>query len=164
MNLKARTRFWLDLFLFTSFLVFMEPTLTGIPFHEWLATAAILAFLIHILTQWDWIIAVGKRFFQKLFHQSRLNFVLDLLLFLSMTTVILSGFLISRSVLPALGLPEARNFFWRRIHDASANLTLVIVAVHVGLHWDWIVNTAKRIFGRLGRKQSFSQVAVKSER
>jgi hypothetical protein len=91
----------------------MEPVLTGVPLHEWWATAAILVFLIHVLTQWDWILAVGKRFFQKLFHQSRLNFVLDLLLFLSMTTVVLSGLMISEHVLPALGFPEQRNFFWR---------------------------------------------------
>ncbi len=146
MNLKARTRFWLDVFLFVSFLAFMEPLLTGIPVHEWWATAAILTFLIHVLTQWDWIIAVGKRFFQKLFHQSRLNFVLDLLLFLSMTTVVLSGLMISEHVLPALGFPEQHNFFWRRIHDASANLSLIIVAIHIGLHWDWIVATARRLF------------------
>ncbi|MBO9368025.1 MAG: DUF4405 domain-containing protein [Chloroflexi bacterium] len=146
MNLKARTRFWLDLLLFISFLAFMEPVLTGVPLHEWWATAAILAFLIHVLTQWDWILAVGKRFFQKLFHQSRLNFVLDLLLFLSMTTVVLSGLMISEHVLPALGFPEQRNFFWRRIHDASANLSLLIVAIHVGLHWDWILGTARRLF------------------
>jgi len=153
MNLKARTRFLLDLFLFVSFLIFMQPALTGITVHEWFATAAILTFLIHVLSQWDWIIAVGKHFFQKFFHQSRLNFILDILLFFSMTTVMVSGLLISRSLLPALGFLVAPNFFWRRIHDVSANFTLLVVAIHVGLHWDWIVNTAKRLLKRVGSKR-----------
>jgi hypothetical protein len=156
MNLKARTRFWLDLFLFVSFLVFMQPALTGIAIHEWLATAAILTFLLHILSQWDWIIAVGRRFFQKFFHQSRLNFILDILLFFSMITVMLSGLLISRSFLPALGFPLAPNFFWRRIHDVSAHFTLLVVAIHVGLHWDWIVNTAKRLLKQVGSKRAIT--------
>lgn len=161
MNLNARTRFWLDLFIFAAFLTFMQPALTGIALHEWLAAAAILTFLLHILTQWDWIIAVGKRFFKNLFHQSRLNFVLDALLWISMITVILSGFLISRSLLPSLGIPEARNFFWRRIHDISANLTLLLVAVHVGLHWDWIIGTASRIFKGNGRRKLASVKIVR---
>jgi len=30
----------------------------------------------------------------------------------------------------------------------SANLTLLIVAIHVGLHWDWVVSAVKRyVFG-----------------
>jgi hypothetical protein len=156
MNLKARTRFWLDLFLFVSFLIFMQPALTGITVHEWFATATLLTFLLHVLSQWDWIIAVGRRFFQKFFHQSRLNFILDVLLFISMTTLMLSGLLISRSLLPALGFPVAPNFFWRRIHNVSANLTLLVVAIHVGLHWDWIMNTAKRLLKQVGRKRTIA--------
>lgn len=144
MRVNTRTKLWIDLTIFLAFLISMQPALTGVSLHEWFTVAIIGTFVLHILTQWDWIIAVARRFFHKLFHQSRLNFVLDLLLFLSMTTVFVSGFVISRSFLPFFGVEVEPSFLWRRLHDVSANLTLLIVAVHVALHWSWIVNAVKR--------------------
>ncbi len=144
MRLGIRTKLWLDLFIFLAFLVSMQPALTGVSLHEWFTTAIIATFVVHILGQWHWILAVGRRFFHRWFHVSRLNFVLDLILFLAMTTVFVSGFVISRDVLPFLGIEVEPSFFWRRIHDLSANLTLLVVAIHVGLHWDWVVGAVKR--------------------
>jgi hypothetical protein len=148
MHLGIRTKLWLDLFIFLAFLVSMQPALTGVSLHEWFTVAIIATFVVHILGQWSWILAVGRRFFQRWFHVSRLNFVLDLALFLAMITVFVSGFVISRSFLPFFGIEVEPSFFWRRIHDVSANLTLLIVAIHVGLHWDWVVSAVKRyVFG-----------------
>lgn len=144
MRLAAKQKFWLDVVLFAGFLVLMQPALTGLPMHEWLATAAIAALLVHLLGQWDWIIAVGRRLLAR-WDRSRLNFALDAALLLAMTTVFVSGYAISHEVLPALGLPTERGFFWRRIHALSAEATLIIVTIHVALHWQWILVTVKRL-------------------
>lgn len=70
--------------------------------------------------------------------------MLDVALLIAMTTAFVSGYAISRSVLPVLGLAVRPDFVWRRLHDISANLTLLIVAVHVGLHWQWILSALRR--------------------
>lgn len=112
------------------------------PDSQWLATAAIATFVVHLLGQWDWIIAVGRRFFAR-WERSRLNFILDVSLLVAMTTVFVSGYAISRSVFPFVGLPVSRDFVWRRLHDLSANATLIIVAAHTAMHWRWIIHAVQ---------------------
>ena len=100
--------------------------------------------IVHLLLHWRWIITVSQYFFRKLFHDSRLQYVVDLLLFISFTTVMFSGLMISRFVLPFLGIGLTRSQAWLPLHDLSANTTLVLIAVHTALHWDWVVKTFKR--------------------
>lgn len=159
MRIPVKTKFWLDVVIFSVFLVLMQPALTGLPIHEWLATAAAAAFVVHLLGQWDWVIAVGRRFFAR-WERSRLNFLLDALLLVAMTTVFVSGYAISHSVLPMLGLPIERDFVWRRLHALSADATLLIVAVHVALHWRWILSTARRYMPRFRSRKAVSGLTV----
>ena len=69
----------------------------------------------------------------------------------------LSGFMISESVLPFLGISLPRNFAWRSLHELSTNLFLVLLGLHTALHWNWIVDTFKRyVFQPIGRMFSSS--------
>jgi len=46
------------------------------------------------------------------------------------------------------------NFAWRRLHDMSANFALLIMGLHLAMHWNWIVTTFKRVFlGGFKKKQ-----------
>ena len=51
--MSAKIRFWLDLFIFTGFLVALEPNFTGKPLHEWLIMAGVGTLIIHFLFHWD---------------------------------------------------------------------------------------------------------------
>ncbi len=95
--------FLLDILLFVAVLIAFEPRLSGIPIHEWLSLALGITLLVHLLWHWDWIINVGKRYFKRLFHLSRLKFFVDLLFLIAFVTVMVSGLLISRSILPLSG-------------------------------------------------------------
>ena len=64
----------------------------------------------------------------------------------------LSGFMISESLLPALGMTLPRNLAWRSLHDLSSNLFLLLLGLHTALHWNWIVDAFKRyVFQPIGR-------------
>jgi hypothetical protein len=56
----------------------------------------------------------------------------------------LSGIMISRSVMSVLGIQITASQTWRFLHSWSANLTLILVGVHFALHWKWIVSTFRR--------------------
>lgn len=142
--MSTKTNLWVDIAIFFAFLVAFEPNLTGITIHEWLSLALAAAFIFHILLHWDWVAAVLGKFFRNLFHTSRLNFLVDLALLVSMVTVMLSGILISRSVVPALGINLNGSQVWRFLHSTSANAALLLVGLHFALHWKWVVNTVKR--------------------
>lgn len=136
--------FVLDTLIFIAALIAFEPRLSGIAIHEWLSLALGITLIVHLLWHWEWIINVGKRYFQRLFHISRLKFVVDLLLLIAFVLVMLSGLLISRSILPLLGIETHHRSIWRVLHSLSADGSLLLLAIHLGLNWDWIVCVLKR--------------------
>lgn len=140
----SKTNLTVDTLIFAGFLAAFEPGLTGVAVHEWLSLALAGTLLVHLLLHWEWVVKVTVQFFRKLWHSSRLNYLVDLALLLSMVTVMLSGLLISHSVLPALGLQAAEAPAWRFLHSSSANLSLLLVALHFALHWKWLVNAVRR--------------------
>jgi hypothetical protein len=141
-----KTNLLIDTAIFAAFVVAMEPRFSGLPVHEWLSLALAATIVIHLLLHWKWITGIAARFFQKLWHASRLKFVVDTLLFVAFIAVMLSGILISRSALPALGLQIGQvSRSWRTLHSLSANLSILLVGLHFALNWDWVVGTVKRL-------------------
>jgi hypothetical protein len=148
----TRTKLILDILIFIGFLIAMEPRSSGIAVHEWLTLSALAAILVHLLLSWDWIAQVTGRLFAGTSARSRINYVLNWLLFIDGILIMLSGILISEHAIPALGLHLPMNFAWRRLHDMSANLFLFILSLHTALHWNWISNTFKaHVFQPIGR-------------
>jgi hypothetical protein len=153
-----------DILIFLMFLVSTDPRATGVPIHEWLGTAFGAAILIHLLLHWKWIVNVVRRFFSKLPDQTRINSLLNILLFIDATLLVFTGLLISRVVLAPLGLTPSRDFFWRWLHNFATDAGVIIVGLHLALHWKWIVNAFKRYFMQplvnLGRRAQPEPVAV----
>ena len=143
-RMKNKTNLLLDIGVFAAFLIALEPDLTGIAIHEWLSLAVAGTIIVHLLLHWRWITTIAVRYFKNLFHSSRLQFLVDALFFVAFTTVMMSGILISRSILPALNIQLAENHSWRMVHSLSANISLAMLALHVGLHWKWILNMIKK--------------------
>ncbi len=154
-----RTNLLIDISIFSAFLVAMEPRLTGVSLHEWLSLALAATIIVHLLMHWKWIVTVGAKFFQNLWHSSRkpwhsslrkpwhssrLKFVVDALLFAAFTGIMLSGLMISRDVLPALGIQAGPGMAWRQLHSLSANAGMLLVGLHFALSWNWVVSTVKK--------------------
>ena len=142
--IQTRTKLWLDILIFVAFLVTMDPYSSGIPIHEWLSLSMLAALTLHLLLSWDWITGISQRFLGKLGLQNRINYILNWLLFIDGTLLIVSGVMISEVALPFLGINLPKGFAWRRLHDMSANLGLLMLGLHTALHWAWIVNTFNR--------------------
>lgn len=149
---QTRIKLVIDIIIFFIFLIAMDPRSSGIAIHEWLATSAIAALVVHLLLSWDWIVNITRRFVGKVNSISRINYILNWLLFIDGTVIMLSGFMISQSLLPFLGIQLPRGFAWRSIHDMSANFFLLLLGGHTALHWSWVVDAFKRyIFQPIGR-------------
>lgn len=149
---QTKTKLVIDIIIFFIFLIAMDPRSSGIAIHEWLATSAIAALVVHLLLSWDWIVNITRRFVGRVNSTSRINYILNWLLFIDGTVIMLSGFMISESLLPTLGIQLPRGFAWRSIHDMTANFFLLLLGVHTALHWSWIVDAFKRyIFQPVGR-------------
>lgn len=141
---KVKTDLLVDLAIFVAFLIAMDPRSTGIAIHEWLSIAFGAAMLVHLLLHWTWVANITRRIFGAVSRQARINYILNVALFIDMTVIIFTGLMISEAALPALGIQGARSFFWRGLHSASADFALVLIGLHIALHWRWIVATFRR--------------------
>ncbi|MCA2001654.1 MAG: DUF4405 domain-containing protein [Chloroflexi bacterium] len=141
---QTKTKLWLDILIFIAFLITMDPHSSGLPVHEWLSLAMIGAMTVHLLLNWDWIAQISSRFFRSAGGQNRINYILNWLLFINGTLIMISGIMISEAALPALGVQLPAGFAWRRLHDMSANLGLLLLGIHTALHWGWIVTAFRR--------------------
>jgi hypothetical protein len=138
---QTKIKLWVDALLFIVFLVAMDPHTSGLAVHEWLTLSVIAAMIVHLLLSWDWIAEITNRFLGKLGAQNRINYILNWLLFVDGTLIMISGVMISEVVLPLMGIKLPMGFAWRRLHDMSANIFLLLLGIHTALHWGWIVNS-----------------------
>lgn len=151
--MTAKTNLIVDTLILIAFLVAFEPALTGIAIHEWLSLAFGATLILHILLHWKWVVQVTLKFFRMLFHSSRFNYLVNAALFIAFVLVMLSGLLISESILPTLGIRLDGSPTWRFLHASSADAVVFLVGLHFALHWKWIVNTIKRyVVKPLGRR------------
>lgn len=135
-----------------TFVLLMNPrVLDGLPFHEIAGSVIGVAILIHIGLNYRWVLNTTKKIFDlKLPKKTRFSFLLNILLFISMTAVIITGILISRVVFPSRAIQGGHAI--RGIHGLSADATLAFVGLHVGVHWQWVMSVCKKAFKLRGGK------------
>ncbi len=146
-----------DLTVAAGTIILLSERSTGVTIHEWLGVAGAAALVTHLLLSFDWFAAVTKRFFQKQTFQVRLNWLLSTALFIAMTAVFYSGLMISKVVMPALGIELTGGFSWRSIHEVSSNLILLLTGLHLAVNWKWVVkhmiDPLRRRPGRVAEQQ-----------
>jgi len=141
---RTKLNLLLDIAMFLVFAVTYQAKATGTTIHEWLGVSIAAVIIVHILLHWQWVVGITKQFLKKLKAEPRVNYIVNTAIFISFTTVIFSGLMISHSVLPFFGLEIASSGFWKMLHFTSADVTVWLAALHVALHWRWIVNAVKR--------------------
>ena len=147
--MSAGKRLALDAGLFIALLVAYYPARTGIAIHEWLSVAIIVPLLVHLVVNWDWTVRVISKFAERLRSTSRINLVVDICLFVSAVALMLSGLMVSQSIASVLGVAPAANAIWYALHSVTADVMVLLLLVHLGLHWRWIA----RVAGLLGTRR-----------
>lgn len=150
-DMSARMRLAIDALLFAAFVAAYYPLKTGLAVHEWLCLIVIIPSFVHLVVNWDWAQRVATSLLGRLRSATRLNFAVDSLLLLSVVTVMLSGFVVSRVIGGLLGYQASLFPIWHRVHSLSAEATIVLALVHLGLHWRWVARVLKtRVFVGFG--------------
>ncbi|RPD94300.1 DUF4405 domain-containing protein [Aureibaculum marinum] len=141
----AKTRGILDLFFFILMIFVLIPQSTGIAIHEWLSFIILLPFLLHLILNWNWIVTHSKKLFNRKKRKIKFDYIFNWLLYIVMMVVTVSGIVISESTLLSIGINFTITPFWTMIHNTSATLFIVLLGIHLALHWTWIVNTYKKL-------------------
>lgn len=130
--------FWLDLLLFLLVLLLLAPRLTGLPAHEWLGLGLAPLIILHLLFSWRWISTATRRIGRPMPARFRVNYLINVTLFILMMLVIVSGVVISRVALPRLGVTVLEDRSWRALHNLTLNWLCLLTGLHVALNWEWL--------------------------
>jgi hypothetical protein len=137
---KQKRNWIIDATLFGGFLLALWLDLTGVAVHQWLGIAVGALAGYHLVAHWSWVEAVTSRLFGRTSRQSRQFYAVDAGLAVGFVTIAVTGLAISTW----LDLTLASYAVWRNIHVLASVVTLVLVVGKIGLHWRWIVSTARR--------------------
>ncbi len=141
----GKTRYVMDVWLLIGFVLVCAPKATGITLHEWLSFVFIAPLVIHLLLHWEWMVTLPKKFMSNFSGQSKFNAIWDVLFYLAMVMVTLSGFLISRAMLPQLGMSIEATRFWSEIHHSLGNILMPMLGIHLAMHWKWIKSMTNKM-------------------
>lgn len=134
---------FLDIFLFILIVVLYSPLITGLSSHEVLGIIFILPFILHLLFSWIWINQSTKRLFKNNSWRHKLNYLLNLTLFVLVTLEILSGLIISQVLLPLIGVKTVNDWKWRALHNQASVGIVIIVSCHIAMNWQRIISYFK---------------------
>ena len=140
---RARFLFWLDVALLLLLAPLEEPVTTGLAGHEWVSIAFAVLLALHLLVNWRWITAALGRY-RTAPRRAQFNAWLNGTLYVLMVLTIFSGLMVSRFVVPALGLGASTLQLWHPLHTVIASVTLGVVGLHLALNWDWIVGALRQ--------------------
>ena len=126
---KIYLKLTLDLVLLVLLALMYQKRAINMQFHEWGGIALCGLFLIHKALNWKWIRAVTAGIFQR---KVKLNtcWIVDVLLLLSMTAVLVTGLLISKTLPTAIAGAHGLQM-WHYFFAAAA---LALSGIHLGLH------------------------------
>jgi hypothetical protein len=145
MKKKNYVKFALDVVMGLLFVLFFNKNvLGGLAFHEIAGLVFAGAYITHILLNWGWVKRVTlKMFDRRLSWRVRGNYALNFLLLVSMTFIIVSGIMVSHVVFPNINV--SNEGWFKMTHISVSFLVLALVGIHVGLHWQWVVNMCKKM-------------------
>ncbi|MFZ9857325.1 MAG: DUF4405 domain-containing protein [Roseiflexaceae bacterium] len=129
----------IDSSMFIAFIVTTAPQFTGISLHEWIGLGLAGITVVHLVRNWAWIMATINKLLSPGTVHNKTSITLNIVLFVLFTLVTYSGIAISEDIMPWLGITWLANTDWRILHNLFSTLTVVAMAAHVALHWNWIV-------------------------
>lgn len=140
MGRKTRCKVVVDCLLLCLLVLAMANKLTGNSMHEVIGACMLLLLLLHNALNWQWFTAVPKRVrtLQGVFESTVTG-----LLWVALGALLGSGIMISRTLFAFLGMEG--NLFLRQLHTTAAHWLLILIAVHLGMHWARFASGVRKI-------------------
>ena len=132
---KIYGKIFLDLVLLVLLALMYQKRAISMQFQEWGGIALCGLFLIHKAFNFQWIRTVTASILGR---KARLNarWIVDVLLLLSMTAVLVTGLLISKTLPTAIAGAHGLRVW----HYFFAATSLVLSGIHLGLHGTYLKN------------------------
>lgn len=138
----------IDLVMLILWIALMDLNLTGVLVHEYLGIGIIALIIIHNLVNLKWIAGVISNFKKS---PGKGKFILNLVLLVLTVLIGVSGVMISTDILPSLN--RSNIPIWIYMHRAASYAGMLLISVHIGLHWSMIAGALKKTFSIYGKSR-----------
>lgn len=123
----------LSIVMTVSFLVLMSHNYIDNTVHEFLGVILLVLILLHNGLNLSWY----KTVFKGKQHPRRILMTLaNFLLVIVFLIAIISGLLISQSLVPSIALHGMSTLYVDSLHQSSSHICFLLIGIHLGLHLD----------------------------
>src|SRR5574344_294027 len=144
MNSKLKKKILLDVVMTILLIVLMGYFASGALWHEIIGVAVLLMVIFHNLINIKWYIGILFHKSKNLNYKIYLSLITNLLLVINTLILLVSSIIISRKLFTMFNLKPTE--LWYYLHRASGYLELIIVSIHLGLHWKMIMVSFRKLF------------------
>ncbi|MEI0518676.1 DUF4405 domain-containing protein [Brachyspira murdochii] len=139
--MKNKIKILIDITMTILFFVLIGYRFTGRTIHEYLGYSIFIFFILHHILNFHWYKNLNKG---KYSFNRTLNTFINSMLFICMIGLIISGILFNRNVVDFFNL-EGIKVFNKRLHIICCYWGLVLMSVHLGMHWGIFINMSKKL-------------------
>jgi len=125
-------RIIIDMLMVVILPFLMAYELIGSAFHEWVGSFMFILFIIHNIFNYKWYKALFKG---KYTPYRVISTTVNILLFIIMLSLMISGIILSKHIFTFLPLHKASSPA-RILHITAAYWGYVLMSVHIGFHWN----------------------------
>lgn len=140
MKKKMICKIGIDMAMTVLLLFLMARQITGDSAHEWLGASMFLLWIIHHILNRNWYSCLFKGRYTSM---RMIQIIINVVLLLSMLGLMVSGVVLSREVFAFLPISGGVAFA-RSLHVVSAFWGFVLMAFHLGLHWNMILGMVRK--------------------
>lgn len=146
---KTLTKFVLDIILTALFIALIYPRETGFTFHEMAGLASGALIFFHLVLNWSWVKNISKNLFKpKVKSKTKFFYLLNTISLVTFMAIVVTGIQISTVLFPNAGTVSHTSVL---LHKWLSYSCLVLLGLHLALHWGFFVHTVPRMFRSPGR-------------
>ena len=141
-NKRFIVKILIDIGMTVCLLLLMPYSLLSETAHEWIGMAMLLLFISHHILNRKWLLSIGKGKY-NVFRV--IQTVLVIIMFILMMGSMISGILLSNHIFKRIEISGA-YMTARQIHMFCAYWGLVVMSLHLGVHWNIVVAMVGRLW------------------
>uniref|UniRef100_UPI003F4B31A5 DUF4405 domain-containing protein n=1 Tax=Brachyspira catarrhinii TaxID=2528966 RepID=UPI003F4B31A5 len=152
--MRNRIKIIIDIIMTILYFVLMGYHFTGRTIHEYLGFLIFVFFILHNVMNINWYKNLPKG---KYNLNRSLNTFINVMLFICMFGLVVSGILFNRDLVEFLNLSSIKVFN-KKLHIVCSYWGFILMSVHLGMHWGIFINMSKKIINI--KKQIYILIAL----
>lgn len=143
MHPKTALRLAFDLVILATLVLLYNKRAINLAWHELSGLVLFVFVAVHLLLNRNWISAITARLTSReLPVRTRISYALSLAAVIAFLAVAISGIALSRVV---FGF-HSDLVLWKILHKTGAAISLILIGIHLGLHYDFIASLLAQWF------------------